>query len=528
MRQIGFRSIWVRLSALVVAATLGLVGLSLISAFDAKDTMTAERKTKIKTVVQGAISTADYYYKLQQAGKLTEQEAKSRAYDTLNSQRFGTGGYLFMYSPDGTNLMLPGKPERIGKNFADDKDAKGNYYIRQLLAAGAKSEGGFSQYWFPKLNQTDPAPKMAFTQSFTPWQWVIGTGEYTDDIDNAFTAHLRQMLLYRTLPVAIVMIIAGFAVTRSVTRPIRRVTETLTSGDLGTRLDEGRGSTELERLACALNRTLNAVSDVVQRVVAASRGLQASAAELRGTSEGIATAAKDAAERAARGAESACEVSSSIEALATSTEEMGASIREIATSSGAASEVAADGVAAAGQTVDVITRLVASTTEINSVIEVITGIADQTKLLALNATIESARAGEVGKGFAVVANEVKDLAQGTSTATESITRQINTLVEDTDRAHTAVDAITEVIGRINSYQVTVAGALEEQTSTTSEMARVVTKVSAGAQSFAELMGDITEGSTQTRAGIEQIRHAADTLVTTAAELEAAVSVFHRA
>jgi methyl-accepting chemotaxis protein len=82
---------------------------------------------------------------------------------------------------------------------------------------------------------------------------------------------------------------------------------------------------------------------------------------------------------------------------------MGASIREIATNSETASQVAADGVAVAAQTTDVITRTGTSSAEINSVVEVITGIANQTRLLALNATIEPARVGGAGKGLAVVA-----------------------------------------------------------------------------------------------------------------------------
>ncbi len=74
-------------------------------------------------------------------------------------------------------------------------------------------------------------------------------------------------------------------------------------------------------------------------------------------------------------------------------------------------------------------------------VRVINTIAEQTKLLALNATIESARAGEGGKGFAVVATEVKDLAQGTTVASDDIVRRVEALVGDTDRAVSSVESI---------------------------------------------------------------------------------------
>jgi methyl-accepting chemotaxis protein len=114
------------------------------------------------------------------------------------------------------------------------------------------------------------------------------------------------------------------------------------------------------------------------------------------------------------------EVSAIVSTMAASADEMTASIAEISRSASQASQVAQNGVDASDAANSTITRLGASSDEIQSMVKLITAIAQQTNLLAPNATIEAARAGESGKGFAVVAGKVKELAQQTATATESI------------------------------------------------------------------------------------------------------------
>jgi methyl-accepting chemotaxis protein len=156
---------------------------------------------------------------------------------------------------------------------------------------------------------------------------------------------------------------------------------------------------------------------------------------------------------------------------------------------------------------------------------VITAIATQTNLLALNATIEAARAGELGKGFAVVASEVKDLAQETSRATEDISRRIEAIQGDTEAAVAAIGRISQIIDDVNNYQTTIASAVEEQTATTSEMARNVSDAANGSQSIAENVEHVAEAAQSSSAGIGEAQRAASELAQLSTELRELVGRF---
>ena len=186
------------------------------------------------------------------------------------------------------------------------------------------------------------------------------------------------------------------------------------------------------------------------------------------------------------------ESSSNMSLVAAAVEQMTSTINEIAQNSETGNTITEQAVSQARQTSLQIEQLVEATKEIGNVTETITEISDQTNLLALNATIEAARAGEAGKGFAVVANEIKELARQTAEATDEIKQKIAGIQQSTEGSIKEIEQITAIIHQVNDSVSVIAGAVEEQTISTKEIAGNVAMASQKMQLVNESIGDSSQ------------------------------------
>ena len=305
---------------------------------------------------------------------------------------------------------------------------------------------------------------------------------------------------------------------------VLEVVRAAASGDL-TRPVTVSGEDAVGQLAGGLSVLLDALRESMANIGATAQELEISAEQLTILAQGMGDGAAMTSDRAASASAASEEVSVSIQTVASAAEEMTASIREIAQNATEASTVATTAVHTASSAQGTVSNLGESSAEIGQVIKVITSIAQQTNLLALNATIEAARAGDAGKGFAVVANEVKELAKETAKATEDIGRKIEAIQGDTQGAVTAISEISEVIGRINDIQTTIASAVEEQTATTNEIARSVTEAATGAGGIAEDVTRVATAAGDTSEGAQNTLQAATQLAGMASQLKTLISRF---
>jgi methyl-accepting chemotaxis protein len=321
---------------------------------------------------------------------------------------------------------------------------------------------------------------------------------------------ITRVLLFVIVVSGVVFIALALSVVRSITTPLREVTDVaagLAQGEVTKRVHVN-SSDEIGAMGTALNGALDKVAGTIRTIAENANGLGTASEELTAVSQEMTGSADQTATQANAVSAAADQVSKNVHTVATAVEEMTASIREIARNAHEAARVATDAVRVADSTNTTITKLGDSSSQISNVVKVITSIAEQTNLLALNATIEAARAGEAGKGFAVVANEVKELAKATASATEDIGRKIATIQADTTGAVEAIGRIGAIIKQIYDIQNTIASAVEEQTATTNEIARNVAEAARGSADIAQNITGVAHAAHGTSSGASATQEAA--------------------
>ena len=138
---------------------------------------------RLEEIVEYAIGGLSGLYELEQAGVYSRAQAQAIAARQVNASFFGSDGYVWVDTLDYINVALPPDPDVVGTSRENVQDRTGQFMVRELVDRARDVGEGWLTYYFPKPGETDASPKLGYVRLFEPWGWVVGTGEYIDEIE---------------------------------------------------------------------------------------------------------------------------------------------------------------------------------------------------------------------------------------------------------------------------------------------------------------------------------------------------------
>ena len=447
-------SIGRRLS-LVTLMVLALLGLLLFFCLQIyQQGLMGEKSRQTQAHVETAYSLVAGLEARVRKGELDEASAKAEALALIKGLRYGNDDYFWINDSHPTMVMHPMKPELDGKDLSGVEDKQGlRLFVAFADLARAQGAGEVAYYW-PKPGVDEPVRKISYIKRFAPWDWIIGTGVYVDDVEAQYREVLHTLLGIGLVLALLLFAVVGLIV-RSIVVPLSRSVSALGNiargeGDLRVRLPES-GRDELSQLSINFNLFASQMAQLVarsQQIADQNRVHAHQLAEVVERTGAIVTGQEQDTLR----------VASAMEQMTVSSREVGQHAAQAADAADSALNLAQHGREVVVQTresisqlademvetVQAVSRLEQETQQIGSVLDVIRGVAEQTNLLALNAAIEAARAGEQGRGFAVVADEVRTLATRTHSSTDEIRQMIQRLQEGAGKVVSGISQLQQL------------------------------------------------------------------------------------
>ncbi len=423
------------LCVLLAIATTSVVSIIQLKKTSKSDLKNLEENVKsdydkmITYEVESLVSMLDPINKRIENGELSKEEGMDLAADIIRNSRYGESGYFWVDDFEGNNVVLLGL-DIEGTNRLGFKDANG-YPVMQVMVDLVKSEGrGFIDFWYPKKGETEASPKRGYVMAYEPFNWIIGTGNYVDDLEtivstqrtknekNLYDSYMYLIII--SVLIIILSIIISIVFSKKLQLQLSSIKNAMDKiADYNLNIEEEKSTLskfsnkqdEIGNIIHSILRLNENLSTIVSNITVHAGNTAATAEELTATAqntnemarevasavENIADGATGQAQDTARAADDVEKNSNAISEMVDILEELKLANANIDVKKDEGKE-ALDGLnklsdenkAEAGFINQIILETNESAESISKASEMIQSIADQTNLLALNAAIDIA------------------------------------------------------------------------------------------------------------------------------------------
>lgn len=434
-----------------------------------------EKRQQVKALVDSGITIIQYYHSLERSGELSRDQAQENAMNTLRSVRFGERAEDYFWINDSRPYMVmhPIRRDLEGTDVSGLRDPDGLAFMIEFVNIVRAEGSGYVRYRWQYYDDASRIElKESYVRGFEPWDWILGTGVYIDDVETLVASQRNTVILFLLATLIIVGLLA-----------------------------------------------FTFINDIVGSVNTVISNMTRNADQMLSSSEQVSTASMQVSASSQSMAEGVSEQASSIEETSASMEEMSSMAKQNADNANEAKilmieakNVVQSADSAMKEMTGSMSEIARASDDTSKIIKTIDEIAFQTNLLALNAAVEAARAGEAGAGFAVVADEVRNLAMRAAEAAKNTAVLIEGTLKKVKDGQALVNKTNEIFGKVAVSASKVAELIEEISAASAEQ-------NTGSEQVNKAVNELEKVTQQNAANSEESAAAAQELNSQAAEMK---------
>ncbi len=478
---------------------------------------------------------------------------------TISQLKFGETGRAILLDNKGNYLANPNKDKIMKVNITKDNNSSIATLGKEILS-NKKGTGKYKEGDVDKLVYYDFIPET---------NWIIALSIDQTEINSPLKQLLIKNILFILIAVAVIIsFILWFS--NYIAKNINKVnifSENISNGDLTKSLsidskDElgGAMAENLNNMKNTLSKIISNFSTNLKDMVSISEELSTSAEQTQSASDQIAQSISDIAAGSENESRASQDSVNNLEEIYKGMEQISNNVQSVTNYSMATYKKAEEGDKTISTAIDkmkdieksvtdsasIVNSLEEKSNNIDDIISLITSISEQTNLLALNAAIEAARAGEAGKGFAVVAEEVRKLAEESSTSAGSIgniikevqndiTKVVNSMKVETSNVNEGIiiventknsfGSILSDINKVSREMQDLSAVVEEITASTETVVNSLEKINSIIKESSSNTQNVAASAEEQTAIMKEVAEVSNKLSEMAIKLEKSISIF---